>query len=98
MLKSLRKRKTKNDMALDSKYPNSVYGGEAVLSSRDDMPSFTPEKHPIHSYTDALSSLSGAWTENGMTAEEEIEGIYNARQSGLTRKDIELSVSARQSG
>lgn len=50
----------------------------------------TPEKHPTHSYTDALRSLSGAWAENGMTAEEEIEGIYNARQSGLTRKDIEL--------
>lgn len=27
-------------MALDSKYPNSAYGGEAVLSSRDDMTSF----------------------------------------------------------
>ncbi len=52
--------------------------------------STSPENHAQFSYTDALESLSGAWADNGLTAEEEIADIYNARQSGITRKDIEL--------
>lgn len=33
------------------------------------------------SYQDAFDSLSGAWENNGMTAEEEIDAIYEARQN-----------------
>lgn len=42
------------------------------------------------SYQDAFDSLSGAWENNGMTAEEEIDAIYEARQNGKTRDVIEL--------
>ena len=54
------------------------------------MSSTSSENHAHYSYTDALESLSGAWADNGLTAEEEIADIYNARQSGITRNDIEL--------
>lgn len=46
--------------------------------------------HTPYSYTEALGALNGSWEDDGMTAEEKIAEIYNARQSGVTRKDIDL--------
>ena len=37
-------------------------------------------------FSTALNSLSGAWKNNGLSAEEEIRQIYDARTSGETRK------------
>lgn len=47
-------------------------------------------KHSTYSYAEALGALTGSWADNGMTAEEEIAEIYNARQSGVTRKVVDL--------
>lgn len=42
------------------------------------------------SYEEAFNSLEGAWENDGMVAEEEVDSIYAARQNGKTRKIINL--------
>lgn len=52
-----------------------------TVSDRHDKP---------RSYVEAFKSLSGAWENNGMLAEDEVDAIYEARRSGQTRKMIDL--------
>ena len=42
------------------------------------------------SYEKALDSLSGAWANDGMTAEEEIKEIYSSRTQDESRKILEV--------
>ena len=41
-------------------------------------------------FSTALNSLSGAWKDDGMTAEEEIREIYEGRTTGKTRTLVDL--------
>ena len=49
-----------------------------------------PKKPERKRFSTALESLEGAWENDGVSAESEIESLYNARVSGETRKGIEL--------
>ena len=49
-----------------------------------------PEKKEKKSFASMVKSLSGAWKNNGLSAEEEIKQIYGARASGETRKLVDL--------
>lgn len=50
----------------------------------------TNEKEKKRNFSAGINSLSGAWKNNGLSAEEEIRQIYGARTSGETRKLIDL--------
>ena len=41
-----------------------------------------PETKQKKNFSEGINSLSGAWRNNGLSAEEEIRQIYDARTSG----------------
>jgi hypothetical protein len=49
-----------------------------------------PETKQKKNFSEGINSLSGAWRNNGLSAEEEIRQIYDARTSGKTRKLVDL--------
>ena len=49
-----------------------------------------PKKPARKKFSTTLDSLPGAWANDGISAENEIASIYNARISGETRKNIAL--------
>jgi hypothetical protein len=49
-----------------------------------------PETKQKKNFSEGINSLSGAWRNNGLSAEEEIRQIYDARTSGETRKLVDL--------
>lgn len=51
---------------------------------------FAIEEKQKKGFSAGINSLSGAWRNNGLSAEEEIRQIYDARTSGETRTLLDL--------
>ena len=49
-----------------------------------------PTTERTKSVSSAMNSLSGAWKDDGMTAEKEIREIYEGRTTGKTRTLVDL--------
>ena len=48
------------------------------------------EEKQKKNFSEGINSLSGAWRNNGLSAEEEIRQIYDARTLGETRTLLDL--------
>lgn len=94
---SCRKIKDKENMSTAEMRAQSIYNTMHLSNIDDEVKRHlvillmkVPESKEKKSFTSMVKSLSGAWKDNGLTAEEEIKQIYSARTSGETRKLVDL--------